>query len=142
MTNKRLLLTDTFETWAKKFNGALDDIDTAIENMPSTETLAPKNHASGENIYGIGNASLFGHVKLSDAIDSNYSVTSGCAATPAAVKKAYDKATTEASLSQKGIVKLNDTIDSDSTTDAATPSAVKKVYKYLSNNMFYFSNCY
>lgn len=128
MTNQRLLLTDTFETWAKKFNGALDDIDTAIENIPSLDKLAPKNHASEENIYGIGNASLFGHVKLSDAIDSESNVENGVGATPAAVKKAYDKATTEASLSQKGIVKLNNTIDSDSTTDAATPSAVKKAY--------------
>lgn len=128
MTKERLLLTDTFETWAKKFNDALDDIDTVIENIPSLDKLAPKNHASEETTYGVGNNTKYGHIKLSDDIDSESNVENGVGATPAAVKKAYDKATTEASLSQKGIVKLNDTIDSDSTTDAATPSAVKKAY--------------
>ncbi|EMA3496905.1 tail fiber protein [Salmonella enterica] len=80
-----------------------------------------------------------GIVKLNNATDSTSTTE---AATPSAVKAAMDKANAAApanhthvwnqiigvpdgTLTQKGIVKLNSTTDSTSTTEAATPSAVK-----------------
>lgn len=52
---------------------------------------APTNHASGATTYGVGNASNYGHLKLSDSTTSTSSTSSGIAATPRAVKSAYDK---------------------------------------------------
>lgn len=94
-----LSLNDTFETWKNKFNQAISDINTAIDD------LIPKNHASTATTYGVGNANNYGHLKLSDATNSTSGVSSGVAATPAAVKTAYDKASTLATSSAPGIVK-------------------------------------
>ncbi|EBG3896921.1 phage tail protein [Salmonella enterica] len=83
-----------------------------------------------------------GFTRLSNATDSDDETK---AATPSAVKAAYDKAsaaapaghthswgqitgTPDGTLTQKGIVKLNSATDSTSTTEAATPSAVKAAY--------------
>lgn len=52
---------------------------------------APTNHASSATTYGVGNASNYGHLKLSDSTTSPSSTSSGIAATPRAVKTAYDK---------------------------------------------------
>ena len=53
---------------------------------------APKNHASSAATYGAGTAASYGHVKLSDATDSASDASGGAAATPGAVKAAYDLA--------------------------------------------------
>ena len=103
---------------------------------------APTDHASSATTYGKGTSSNYGHVKLSDATNSSSSTSDGVAATPAAVKSAYDlangKAPTShassattygmATSSNYGHVKLSDAFD-DPTLDpssgvAATPSAI------------------
>lgn len=53
---------------------------------------APTNHASGATTYGVGDATNYGHLKLSDSVNSSNSTGNGCAATPKATKTAYDKA--------------------------------------------------
>lgn len=53
---------------------------------------APKAHASTATTYGAGSATNYGHVKLSDSILSTSGMTGGTAATPSAVKAAYDLA--------------------------------------------------
>ena len=53
---------------------------------------APTNHASGATTYGVGDATNYGHLKLSDSTASVSSTGSGIAATPKAVKMSYDKA--------------------------------------------------
>ena len=53
---------------------------------------APTSHASTATTYGTGTSSNYGHVKLSDSTSSTSSTTGGIAATPAAVKAAYDLA--------------------------------------------------
>ena len=63
-----------------------------------TATYAPKNHASTADTYGLGSSSNYGHVKLSDAKDSTSGASSGIAATPKAVKLAYDLAASKISL--------------------------------------------
>lgn len=59
---------------------------------PTDTSRAPNNHATTATTYGVGNASNYGHVKLSDSTSSTSSTSDGIAATPAAVKAAYDKA--------------------------------------------------
>lgn len=53
---------------------------------------APTSHASDKTTYGAGTSANYGHVKLSDSINSSSSTSGGIAATPAAVKTAYDLA--------------------------------------------------
>ena len=118
----------------------------------------PTSHASTNTTHGVGNATQYGHLKLSDATDSASGVSGGVAATPAAAKAAKDaadaaqssadaamtKASTLATASTPGIVKpgtgmtvnaagelnvtLNNTVTSTSTTQAATANAVKTAY--------------
>ncbi len=59
---------------------------------------------------------------------STSSTSTTLAATPSAVKSAYDAATTPATTSAAGIVQLSTSTSSTSTTLAATPSAVKVAY--------------
>lgn len=58
---------------------------------------APTNHASGATTYGVGNATNYGHLKLSDSTASVSSTGSGIAATPKAVKTISDTLSTEIS---------------------------------------------
>jgi len=65
-----------------------------------------------------------GIVQLNSAIDSTSNTD---AATPSAVKIAYDAAIQAASTTQAGRVQLNDTITSTSTEQAATANAAKQL---------------
>lgn len=53
---------------------------------------APTSHASTATTYGAGSSSKYGHVKLSDSHASTSGASGGIAATPSAVKSAYDLA--------------------------------------------------
>ena len=89
---------------------------------PSDTTKAPNNHRSSATTYGVGNGSYYGHVKLSDATDGTSGVSGGIAATPAAVKAAYDKG--DAALPKAGGT-MTGAIDmgSEKITNLATPTA-------------------
>ncbi|EDQ3452554.1 phage tail protein [Salmonella enterica subsp. enterica serovar Larochelle] len=113
--------------------------------MDKANAAAPASHTHAWNqITGVPDGTLTqkGIVKLNNATDSTSTTE---AATPSAVKAAMDKANAAApanhthvwnqvtgvpdgTLTQKGIVKLNNATDSTSTTEAATPSAVKAAY--------------
>ena len=75
-----------------------DGIYTALSGA------APINHASTGTGYGIGTDSIYGHVKLSDATNSTSAASAGIAASPAAVKAAYDLASEAKSLAQSSSV--------------------------------------
>lgn len=77
------------------------DADKAemVENVKTSLTpadigAAPESHASSANTYGIGNGTVYGHVKLSDKTAATDGVGAGVAATPYAVKQAYARAAT------------------------------------------------
>ncbi|EAN6188657.1 tail fiber protein [Salmonella enterica] len=136
-----------------KLNSATDSTSTTEAATPSAvkaamdkaNAAAPANHTHVWNqITGVPDGTLTqkGIVKLNSATDSTSTTE---AATPSAVKAAMDKASAAApanhthawnqitgvpdgTLTQKGIVKLNSSTDSTSTTEAATPSAVKAAY--------------
>ncbi|HHB2144530.1 phage tail protein [Escherichia albertii] len=110
--------------------------------MDKATAAAPASHThTWGQITGIPDATLTqkGIVKLNSTTNSTSTTE---AATPSAVKAAMDKAIAaapashthawgqitgipDATLTQKGIVKLNSTTNSTSTTEAATPNAVK-----------------
>lgn len=66
--------------------------EVAEQVSANRDTKAPKSHASTATTYGIGTSSNYGHVKLSDSTSTTSGASAGVAATPTAVKAAYDKA--------------------------------------------------
>lgn len=108
---------------------------TTSEAARANLGVPPTSHASTNTTHGVGNATQYGHLKLSDATNNLSGVSGGVAATPAAVKVAKDaadaamtKASTLATASAPGIVQLNNTVTSTSATQAATANAVKTAY--------------
>ncbi|EFC1526107.1 tail fiber protein [Escherichia ruysiae] len=112
----------------------------AVYDLANSKAATSHTHAWNQ-ITGIPDGTLTqkGIVKLNNTTNSASTTE---AATPYSVKVAYDLANTKApashahpwnqitgipdgTLTQKGIVKLNNTTNSTSTTEAATPSAVK-----------------
>lgn len=96
---------------------------TALSNLGG----APTSHATSSTTYGAGTSSNYGHVKLSDSISSTSGASSGIAATPSAVKSAYDAVTTLQSnisnISKQSFVdKKNGTLSS-STINSSNPSS-------------------
>ena len=69
---------------------------------------------------------------VSQLSDSTSETSSTKAATPTAVKAAYDKASTAATTSVVGIVQLSDSTSETSSVKAATPTAVKTTYDAVS----------
>lgn len=72
----------------KYLNTLITALQTAVNGK------APTNHKSTATTYGTGDGTNYGHVKLSNATNSTSGVSEGVAATPAAVKAAYDLANT------------------------------------------------
>ena len=68
---------------------SLSTIYATTDDLANAVTTS---HASDTTVYGIGTGSLYGHVKLSDSISSSSAASAGIAATPKAVKTAYDLA--------------------------------------------------
>ena len=65
-------------------------VESNIQNQINAK--AKTNHASSTPDYGLGTGAVYGHLKLSDVTNSEKSVSDGTAATPKAVKAAYDLA--------------------------------------------------
>lgn len=148
-----LKLSDSLEDLDSNEEGGVAATPNAVANLSfmlqeDITSRAPKNHASTLTTYGLGTAANYGHVKLSDSTNSTSGVSSGTAATPSAVKSAYDLANGKApkahastattygtgSSTNYGHVKLSASTNSSSGTSsgvAATPSAVKAVYDLL-----------
>lgn len=148
-----LKLSDSLEDLDSNEAGGVAATPNAVANLYNflqgeTGGKAPTNHASAQATYGKGTDQNYGHVRLSDSTFSTSGVSSGIAATPKAVKSAYDLANGKApkahastattygtgSSTNYGHVKLSASTNSSSGTSsgvAATPSAVKEVYDLL-----------
>lgn len=91
---------------------------------------APTNHAAVDTTHGAGSGSNYGHVKLSDATNSTSGAGGGTAATPAAVKAAYDLANGKAAANHGNHVPAAETANNarflrnDNTWQAVTPSNI------------------
>ena len=145
-----LKLSDSLEDLYSNEAGGVAATPNAVANLynflqGAESGKAPTYHASSAKTYGVGGSSVYGHVKLSDSHTSASGATSGVAATPSAVKAAYDLANGKApkshastattygtgSSTDYGHVKLSASTSSTSGTSsgvAATPSAVKSAY--------------
>lgn len=120
---------------------------TTSEAARANLGVPPTSHASTNTTHGVGNATQYGHLKLSDATNSSSGVTGGVAATPAAVKAAKEaadaakeaadaaqssadaamtKASTHATASAAGIVKpgMGMTVDAAGALNVALNNTV------------------
>lgn len=96
--------------------GNVDDTSDADKPI-STATRkaldgkAPKTHASSSEDYGIGDREVYGHLKLFNGINSTADTRSGFAATPNAVKTAYEKAVEGVNAAEKAQETANSKLD-------------------------------
>ena len=81
-------------TRVERYLDAISSVDSGLEDrVAALETgKAPTNHAGTLTTYGEGSDTNYGHLKLSDSTSSTSDVSDGTAATPSAVKAAYDLA--------------------------------------------------
>ena len=100
---------------------AMNAKQVAAEAAAMAEGCAPKAHASTETTYGAGSAAQYGHVKLSDATNGTGGATGGVAATPKAVKAAYDLASQASSAASSAYDLANEA--GQVATDAAQTAA-------------------
>lgn len=101
-----------------------NNTDAATKKYVDDETAkkAPINHASTATTYGVGDATNYGHVKLSDATNNTSGASGGTAASPAAVKAAYDLA--NAALPKSGGTMTGDiAMGGNKMTGLGAPSA-------------------
>lgn len=69
------------------------EIDQGVGNgLAAPTTYAPKAHDDANTTYGKGTDTKYGHLKLSASTSSTSGTSDGIAATPSAVKAAYDLA--------------------------------------------------
>lgn len=99
---------------------AADALAAAEAAASAAADKAPKAHASTATSYGVGDGSKYGHVKLSDSANSTLGASNGTAATPIAVKKAYDTA----SAAQNAAEAAQAAAESAASEAAAASSAV------------------
>ena len=86
-------------TWVNGQNPPIDAQEMQAICDSVAKNQAPTSHASPTTDYGVGNASKYGHVKLSDTPDASRTAANGVAATPAmvaAVKTVADGAASTA----------------------------------------------
>ena len=84
--------TDTIWTWdsdtgAWKNSSVKTDLSGYYTKEQADAEFAPKSHNSATGVYGIGNGTVYGHVKLSDTA-GNSGASAGVAATPKSVQEA------------------------------------------------------
>lgn len=100
MTPNGMGVPTTLNTVNKEIVAAINELkstyDQSIQTLSGDVTAlgnnkAPNSHASSATTYGTGDATNYGHLKLSDSTtDGTLDTSSGVAATPAAVKAVRD----------------------------------------------------
>lgn len=90
----------------------------AVKDAIDALQFAPIPHDDTTTQYGAGSGTKYGHVKLSASHTSDLGVGDGTAATPSAVKKAYDDGTRQGDADTFGQVKLTDSLTSTSCASA------------------------
>ena len=110
-----------------------EEIASIVANISAINTAlagkAPTAHAVNANTYRKGTNGVYGHVKLSDSTSSTSGQTAGIAATPAAVKAAYDRGTAGVNAAKtaddKAVAAQKAADAAQGTADAAVTAAEK-----------------
>jgi hypothetical protein len=118
--------TSEFETWFEHMKDQLSEdaagnLQLQVDNLEQEiDKKAPIDHASSNTTYGTGNATKFGHLKLSDSTVSGSNADAGVAATPKAVNDVHAKANAAQSTANAAQSTAN---AAQSTANAAMPKA-------------------
>mgnify|MGYP003291143399 CR=1 FL=1 len=89
--------SDKFRSWLNKINEIIDTLNKTVNDVLGK---SPTIHSSPNTMYGAGDSTNYGHVMLSDSTNSTSNTTKSVAATPLAVKEAYDKAQSALTLAE------------------------------------------
>ena len=90
-------------TWVNGQNPPIDAQEMQDICDSVAKNQAPTSHASPTKDYGVGNASNYGHVKLSDTADMSLGQSFGTAATPALVALVQNTATEAADAAHQAL---------------------------------------
>lgn len=85
---------------------AVDDLNGSIESLQSGK--APTNHAAAGSTYGLGSASMFGHVKVVDS--GTAEASTGTAASPKMVNDAVNVAPTVLTTESVNFTNMTETL--------------------------------
>lgn len=117
-----------FNWFWNKVIAAITELQTNLSNAQThLNAKAPTFHANPETTYGIGSLSNYGHVKLSDSTSTTSGAIKGIAATPTAVKAAYDLANTannKANITKNPAVTTGDIISTHLTVGSRGSSTI------------------
>lgn len=113
---------------------ASDLSDYIDSNDAAVSGKAPTNHASTLGTYGTGTADKYGHVKLSSSTSLDLGTGGGTAATPSAVKAAYDLANSKAAVGNTAGAALASNASVGSSSAAARADHVHPFPTLVSNN--------
>lgn len=72
----------------------LEYLPETLAKTEQVDAKAPIKHTAVTQQYGVGTDQLYGHLRLSDSVDSTKGCTGGYAATPYAVRAAYNRSAT------------------------------------------------
>ena len=125
-------------------NALAQATDAALLQVQNSEgNSAPKMHASPQPTYGLGTATDYGHVRLSDTPSSSVGVNQGTAATPAAVatvnstatNAANDAATakTDAAEAKRQVAEAKTAADAAQATATAAQTKADTAYSLASS---------
>lgn len=106
MAINNLNKTNKFGAWLSKINELID----GFNNLSTTlvDGYAPKKHISESDEYGKANETEYGHVKLSDNVNSDSSSMDGVAASSKAIKIVNDSVISLREQSSSNTEKLNE----------------------------------
>ena len=127
MALTELTSKDLLKTWRERINDILSEI----------KKYAVINHATSDTKYGLGNESKYGHLKLSDSLNSPSGKDGGVAATPYAISEVYKLANSAIRVGEKIEGTLEVTVikgDLEGNADTAT-LALKAISDEYGNNI-------
>lgn len=118
-TNDKVTIAATDTTYESKSAAsggtAVSLVTTGEKYTWNNKSTVPTNHASTATTYGAGSSSNYGHVKLSASTSSTSAENGGIAATPSAVKTAYDLAGTANTTANTALSGVNGNLIYDHT---------------------------
>lgn len=98
---------------------------SSVEQARSNLGVPPINHSLNSPDYGVGTSALYGHLKLSDSTNLTSGENGGIAATPKAVKAAYDRASEGLTASDAVQENLDNFTTAQAAKDAEQDEAIK-----------------
>ena len=106
---------------------------TTAEQARSNLGVPPTSHASSGTSYGIGTSANYGHVKLSDSTSSSSDASTGIAASPKAVKAAYDRGTEGVNAAATVQTNLTNAVSTQATKDAEQDASIEKCVRKVND---------